>query len=132
MIPIRWEGGRERTEGECIGVLETAGVVESVMSTVFAMSATSPVYSDSGKIVAAQRTDVEAKSRHRTRQKSNPPTLGSAVQLQGCVRHITLFAPKIMVASRNSSAATVGWAFMKARHEKKHTQGGICGRCSVS
>ena len=55
-----------------------------------------------------------------------------AVQLQGCVRYITLFAPKIMIACRNSSAATVGWAFMKARHEQKHTQGGVCGRCSVS
>src|SRR5262245_43466347 len=76
-----------------------------------------------------------AKSRHPTRQKSNPPTLGSAVQLQGFVCHITLFAPKIMVVCHNSSAATapvlVGWAFMKARHEKKHTLGGDYGRCSV-
>src|SRR5260370_15897373 len=47
-----------------------------------------------------------AKSRHPTRQKSNPPTLGSAVQLQSCVRPITLFAPKIMVVCHNSSAAT--------------------------
>ena len=76
------------------------------------------------------------KSRHPTLQKSNPPTLGSAARLQGCVRHITLFALKIMVVCLNSSAATapvlVGWALMKARHEKKHTQGGDCGRCSVS
>src|SRR5712675_539978 len=40
---------------------------------------------------------AHAKSRHPTRQKSNQPTFGSAMQLQGCVRHITLFAPKIMV-----------------------------------
>src|SRR5712664_1953361 len=34
---------------------------------------------------------AHAKSRHPTRQKSNQPTFGSAMQLQGCVRHITLF-----------------------------------------
>src|SRR5215831_4095532 len=41
-----------------------------------------------------------------------------------CAPYHTL-CPKIMIASSSSSAATVGWAFMKARHEKKHTQAGF-------